>query len=212
MEADRRPALVAALEVVALEHPRDGGLAGHADHVLQAEGAEPLAVTADLRRVPVEDLEHLIEVRGRVRLDLGRRQLWPRGGASAGIADPGGHVPDDQDRPVPEVLKFPQLGECHRVTEVDVGRRRVDAELDPQRSTGCEARPQLVLGVDAHDVARQPLVLLGGGHAATRSRTRTIDRARPVSSSTSICAPWMRTGPAATSNRTGIWLRNRYST
>ena len=71
--------------------------------------------------------------------------------------------------------------------------------------------PELVLGLHVHDVARQAVACPAGAHPVTRSRTRAIAMARPVSSSTSTWTPWTRTGPVATSNRTGIWLRKRYS-
>src|SRR5207249_1537711 len=51
-----------------------------------------------------------------------------------------------------------------------------------------------------------------GGQTSPRSRTRRTLCARPLVSSTSITAPWTRTGPAATSKRTGIWVRKRSST
>ena len=46
---------VAAGEVVALEHPGDGGAGGEAQDVLDAHRAEPLGVAADLERLVEED-------------------------------------------------------------------------------------------------------------------------------------------------------------
>jgi hypothetical protein len=44
---------------------------------------------------------------------------------------------------VPGVLELAQLAEHDRVAEVDVGRGRVDPELDPQRPALRPRRPEL---------------------------------------------------------------------
>ena len=63
----------------------------------------------------------------------------PRRGAAAGVADARGVVADDQHDAVARVLELAQLLQHDGVAEVDVGRGRVEAELDPQR-------PALALG------------------------------------------------------------------
>ena len=60
---------------------------------------------------------------------------------------------------MPEVLEQPQPAKHDREPEVDVGRGRVDAELDPQRPAGLELRPQLVLGDDVDRARGQQLEL-----------------------------------------------------
>ena len=59
---------------------------------------------------------------------IGRSADWP-----GRIADAGGVVADDQDDDVAGVLELAQLLEHDHVAEVDVGGRRVDPELHPQR-------------------------------------------------------------------------------
>ena len=110
---------------------------------------------------------------------------------------------------VPEVLKLPQLGQNDGVAQMDVGRRRVDAQLDAQRSAFGQSCAQAILGVDLHRISGEPVELLSGRHGITRSRMRAIAVARPVSASMSINAPCTSTGPPATSKRTGICVLKR---
>src|SRR4029453_13367386 len=128
---------------------------------------------------------------------------------SGRVAQPGGAVPDDQHRLVAQVLELAQLREHDGVPEMDVGSGWIHAELHPQRDAARQPCLQVLLGVHPHGIAREPRELLRGRHAATRSRPLRMAVARPVVSSTSITAPCTSTGPDATSNRTGIWLRNR---
>ena len=62
------------------------------------------------------------------------RQLRPRHGATARIADHRGEIADDENRLMPEILELAQFPQDDRVAEMDVGARRIDAELDPQRA------------------------------------------------------------------------------
>src|SRR5262249_22482635 len=140
------------------------------------------------------------------------RQLGPRRGPARRIADHRGEIPDDEDRLVAEILELAELHQRHGVPEMDVRGARIDAVLDPQRPAGRQTRHELVLRKDVRGAAAEDRELFGGRHASTRWRTRSMAVARPVASSTSTTAPCTRTGPAATSNRTGIWVRNRSST
>ena len=56
-------------------------------------------------------------------ITLSWRQLRPRGGAPARVADHRREIPDDQHRLVPEILELPQLLQRHRKPEMDVRRR-----------------------------------------------------------------------------------------
>ena len=71
----------------------------------------------------------------------------PRRRAAAGIADACGVVAHDEDHAVAEVLELAQLLQHDGVAEVDVGRRRVEAELGPQLAA--LARGGLQLGLQA---------------------------------------------------------------
>ncbi len=81
----------------------------------------------------------LLEGRG-VGVDLLGAEHRAQARASRGIPDAGGVVADDQHDAVPGVLELAQLAQHDRVAEVDVGRRRVDPQLDPQRAA-LRARP-----------------------------------------------------------------------
>jgi hypothetical protein len=114
---------------------------------------EPLAVAPDLEPLVGEQhLARLAHVGLRVRVDLLAREHGPRGRAPGGIPHARGVVPDDQDDRVAGVLELAELGQDDRMAEVDVGRRRVQAELDAERPAlrqlrGQGSRGQAVDGV-----------------------------------------------------------------
>src|SRR5262245_27612703 len=114
-------------EVVALEHARNRHARAEAQDVREREAREPFAVAVDLRTRGIEDLEDLVRVRARVRLDLGRGEDGTGRRAPARIADERREVADDQHRLVPELLELAQLEEGNRVPEVDVRRGRINA-------------------------------------------------------------------------------------
>ena len=101
--------------------------------VREVELAEPVGVAPQLGLVGIENLERLLDVGLGVRVDLLERERRPRGVAARRVADERREVADDEHDRVAEVLELPQLAQRHRVAEVQVGRGRVDAELDAQR-------------------------------------------------------------------------------
>ena len=108
-------------------------------------GAEPLGVAADLEAVGrhVEDAAGLLDVGLRVRVDLFLAQARAGRRLARRVADHRGEVAEDQHRDVAEILEQAQPAQHHGEPEVDVGRRRVDAELDPQRLAAFELLAQL---------------------------------------------------------------------
>ena len=153
----RRPALG---EVVALEQLGDGRRARQAEEVLHAH-VQPLGVEAHLEQLGVvaQHLEGLLLVGARVGVDLLARQHRPRRRAAARIADARGVVADDQDHAVAEVLELAQLLQHDGVAEVDVRRRRVEAELGPQLAAlalgGLQPALEAARGQRLGGVARQ---------------------------------------------------------
>ena len=123
---------------------------------------EPLGVEADLDQLGVgeQDPARLLLVGARVGVDLLARQRRPRVGAAARVADARCVVADDQHDAVTEVLELAQLLEHDGVAEVDVGRGRIDTELDPQRPAlrlGCyQLGLQSPVGERGVGVAGQP--------------------------------------------------------
>ena len=134
MHGDRRAFFVALGEIVALQNPRHGVLASTAGSCLRtAAAAEPLAVEADLGLRRIEDLEHLRLVGLGVRVDLprascgGRVTLRPVGSPIMP-----GHVADQEDHGVAQVLKVLHLAQQDGVAQVQVGRGGIEAGLDAQ--------------------------------------------------------------------------------
>ena len=76
-----------------------------------------------------------------------------------------------------DVLELAQLLEHDGEAEVDVGRRRVDPELDPQRTArarACASSSPVGQAVDG--VARQPRRLLGAAPAGIARNPTSLDR------------------------------------
>ena len=116
---------------------------------------EPLAVVPHLRSVAVEHDHRLLEVRLRVRVDLLVGEDRPLGRAAGRVADAGRVVADDQHADVPGVLERAHALQRDRAADVDVGRRDVDAELDPQRPAELQLRLETALGQHVDRVPRE---------------------------------------------------------
>ena len=110
--------------------------------------------------IVVEHLERLLLVGAGVGLDLLDAQHRAQLRAAARVADARGEVADDQHDEVAGVLEVAQLAQHDGVAEVDVGRRRVDAELDaqraPERQLALELAGRQHLGGAARELARAP--------------------------------------------------------
>ena len=145
---DRRARGEALGEVVALEHLGDRRRAREAEELVHRH-VEPLGVEAQLvaARGRREDAERLLLVRPRVAVDLLARQHGPGRRAPARVADARREVADDEDDLVAEVLELAELLQDDRVAEVDVRRRRVEAELHAQLAA--LARGLLELALEA---------------------------------------------------------------
>ena len=178
VERDRLAAAVAVLEVVALQHPRDGHVRGQADDVGEGHRAEPVAVVDDgeLLGARVEHERGLLEVGLPVGAGLVARQRRPRLALARRVADGRREVADDEDGAVAGVLELAQLAQHDRVAEVEVRPARVAAELDEQRHArrgarlrgGREAARGQGVGDAAHEV--------GEGRLGSRHRSRWVSR------------------------------------
>ena len=144
-------------------------------------------------RVGVEDLRRLLDVRPRVGVDLLARELRARRRAPARIADARGVVADDEDDDVPAVLELAQLAQDDRVAEVDVRRRRVEAELDaqrPRRRRACARRPPAGRQSTASR-ARKAASLAAGVRHGANARVRAVRGAgcHPLSGGAGVRRP-----------------------
>jgi hypothetical protein len=117
-------------EVVAFEDPRDGVALQQAHDVFILQRLEPFAVEANLSLLAVQDLEDLRFVGLGVRVDLRTGHRRTRRVASTGVADESGHVADQEDHGVAEILKVLHLAQQHSVAKVEVWRGGIESRLD----------------------------------------------------------------------------------
>ena len=140
-------------------------------------GRRPRATGARTTRVlpphlgarALEYLEDLLLVRARRSPRPPRRSsAWPGRGAPARVSDQGREVTDDEHGLVPEVLELSELRERDGVAEVDVRRRRVHAELHPQRTPRLQLRYELRFGDDMA-TPREMIASCSGAAVAARN-------------------------------------------
>ena len=176
VDADRVAGVEALVEVVALHHARHGVFGRQLDQPARAQCVAPLAVVAQLGAGRVQHLEGLRLVGLGVGADLLLGQRRAGGVAAAGVADQRGEVADQEDHLVPQVLQLAHLVQHHGVADVDVGRRRVQPQLDAQRLAAGLRPGQLLQPV----LLRQQLLAAaqrnghGLAHAVGYRRVRNI--------------------------------------
>src|SRR5260370_14040530 len=105
MHGDRKTSRVALAKVVALQNLRQRVARAEPDHVLEAQGAQPVAVEADLRLIRIQDFEDLLFVGFGILVDLLASEWRTRDVPAGGIADQAGHVADEKDDGMAQVLE-----------------------------------------------------------------------------------------------------------
>ena len=165
------------LEVGTLEELGDGGGVGEPQHRHQVEVPVPLALATDLDMVRVHDGEELVQVGPGVGLHGLRGELGTGYRTAAGITDPGGEVPDDQDRQMPLALPAPQQPHGHRVPQMEVRSAGIDAELDAQLLVPLQPLDQMLPALAVDDPAQQ---LFGPTHELRAYRTEPRRPGRSV--------------------------------
>ena len=143
MDGDGLPGRITLAEIVALEHTRDRPFSSQAYQTGRAQLVGPPGIEQDLSLVGVQDLENLILIGFRVPQDLLPRKRRSRRVLAARVTDHPREIPDQELDVMAQVLKLAQLVDHHRVTEMQVGRSRVQAELHSQRPSGFELFAQL---------------------------------------------------------------------
>ena len=136
VKTDRALGSVARGEVFALEHPGDREARRFADDVFEGQGREPRRVEFDARPRHVDDLAELRAVGVRVRANLVAGERLARLRPPRGVTDHAGEIADDHDHLMAQLLEIAQFGQHDGVPQVQVGRRRVEAQLDLQRRPG----------------------------------------------------------------------------
>src|SRR5205814_4897482 len=99
---------------------------------------------------------------------------------AGGIADHAGEVADEKDDAMAELLEVPHLAHHHGVTDVDVGRGRIESDFDRERLTALQLRAQVVLLDEIDRSLREERHLLverqrhGGAFYCSRSHASYI--------------------------------------
>ena len=137
--------LVAALEVVALEHSRDRMFRRKLDQTCRTEWLHPARVELQPRALGIENLVDLRLVGLGIRRNLVFGQRRPRGVLARRITDHSSEIADQKNDVVAELLKLSHLVQQHRVPEMKIGRRGIEPCLDLERTPCCEALAELVL-------------------------------------------------------------------
>ena len=156
----RLPARVPLAEVVALQHAGDRVMRRELDEAGCVHGSHPARVEVDARRLFVEDLEDLGFVGFGIGLDFFRRQRRTGRVLAGRVADHAREVTYQEHDLVAEFLELAHLVDEHRVADVQVGRRRVEAGLDDERPALFELCLETVLGKNLVAAANQFLQLL----------------------------------------------------
>ena len=148
MNGDGLTTGISIAEVVALEHARDRILGGDLDQIGGAHLTHPAGVEYDERLLGVEDLKYLLLVGLGVLQHLVATQRLAGGVLARGITDHAGEITDQEQDLVAKVLELPQLVDQHRVPQVKVGGRRIEARLHTQGHPAPQLRDKPLLGED----------------------------------------------------------------
>jgi hypothetical protein len=154
----------AIFKVIALEHLLHGDAGIEAEDVFVGHFSKPFAIVNDLGFGAVEDFESLVGISFGVGEDFIAGERWAGGGASAGVADGGGEVSDDEDGLVAEFLELSQFFDDQGVAEVDIGGGGIDAEFRPEGAIFAEFIEQLFIGDDLGGAFGEEIELLFGRH------------------------------------------------
>src|SRR5438874_9286980 len=120
----------AGAKIFALEQPSGPIFGAQPDDLLIGERVEPIGIVADFGFLRVEQLEYLIEIRFRVGLYLFGLERRTGFGLSSRVAYESGEAADQENRDVTLVLKVLELAQDDGMAEMQIGRSRIDAELD----------------------------------------------------------------------------------
>src|SRR5512135_304476 len=167
VHCDRLVGPEALAEIVALEHARDGVACREPNDSLGTELVGPRGIEQDFGLFRIENLEYLLAVGRRIAGDLVARERRARLVLARGVADHAGEVADQELHLVAEFLKMPQLVDDHGVTEVQVGRRRVQAELDTQPPAARQLARELFLDEQFVTAALDELHRIADGSLAS---------------------------------------------
>src|SRR3989344_3694076 len=119
-------------EILALHHLLNARGSGKSQEGLQAALLIPRAVVIHLSFLHINNLSCLSEICLLVLLHLRFREWMTRLGLTGWVADLAREVADDEHNFMPKILELFQFSQNDRVPEMQVGCRRVNAELHAQ--------------------------------------------------------------------------------
>ncbi len=164
---NRRAVFQAFREIVAFQNAGHGILRAQADHVLELQLVEPLAIEADFGFARVQNFEDLSLVSLGVAIDIGARHRRPRDVAAGGVADHAGHIADQKNDGVTQILKVFHLAQQHGVAQVQIRSGGIESGFHAQRTAGLggfgEARAQVFFTDDLREALFQIRELFGNG-------------------------------------------------
>jgi hypothetical protein len=137
---------------------------GQPDHVGRGHLAHQAGVEFDAGALGVQNLEDLRLVGARILAHVVLAERRAGGVLARRVADHAGEVADQEDDLVAELLEPAHLVDQHRVADVQVRRRRVEAGLDHQRPAFGQFRAQRTLRQHLFGTPGQFLELLFGGN------------------------------------------------
>ena len=107
-------------EILPLQHLLQRHAAIQANHVFERHDTEPVPVADCFCAFGIKNLECLLAISLRVFGYLLMRQVRPRNGSSARVANHSGKIADDENCLMSEVLKLPQFSQNNRVAKVNI--------------------------------------------------------------------------------------------
>jgi len=107
-----------------------------------------MTIESDLGLRRVENLEDLRFVCFRVAVDLLAGERRTRRVAPGWVSDEPGHVADQKNDGVAQILKVLHLAEEHGVAQVQIGRRGVESGLHAQRPPGLQPLAEVLFADD----------------------------------------------------------------
>ncbi len=152
MHRNRRVFLQPLGEIVPLQNPRDRVFRAQPHDVFVLQRLQPLAIKPQLRFFAIENFEDLRFVRLRVPVQLLARHRWTSNIAPCRIADQPRHIANQKNNRVPQVLKMLHFPQQNGMSQMQIGRRGIEARLHPQRFSRLkrflQTIPQLLLTDD----------------------------------------------------------------
>jgi len=164
MDGNRLLTVEALVKIIAFEHAGHRIAGGQLDQIGGSHRSQPLGVEHDAGPLRVEDLEDLLFVGFGIFQDLFASQRLARLALARGVADHAGEVTDQKIDLMPQLLELLELLDQHRVTEMQVRCRGIEAGLDAQGLLALRGVGQLLLEFaldqDLHRPAADDLHLL----------------------------------------------------